>query len=92
LIINIAVDVFLLLVVILLIFNIKSCYQSRDLKEHYNQLLISLKNNDYTNAKEEFRYFHEHKQAHYENVNLLEKKFGIDELKRTYAAYRKCNG
>lgn len=86
LIINIAVDVFLLLIVIILIVNVKSCYQSRDVKEHYNQLLISLKNNDYANAKEEFRYFREHKQANYEDVNLLEKKFDIEELKRTYAA------
>jgi len=86
LIINIAIDVFLLLIVIILIFNIKSCYQQRDAKEHYNQLIISLKNNDYAKAKEEFNYFHEHKQKNYENVNLLERQFGIDELKRTYAA------
>lgn len=89
LIINIAIDVFLLLIVIILIFNIKSCYQQRDLKEHYNQLTTSLKNNDYAKAKEEFRYFHEHKQQNHENVNLLEHQFSIDELKRAYAALPK---
>lgn len=86
LIINIVVDIFLLLLVLMIIVSIKNCYQSRDVKEHYSQLLTSLKNNDYARAKEEFRYFHEHKQEHYENVSLLEKKFVVDELKRTYAA------
>lgn len=82
--IKVLAGIFLVLLSAMIITTVQSCRQSYELKKHYEQLVEAIKNNNYSQAKTEFRYFREQKKNKYRDVHLLKQKFVIDELKREY--------